>query len=43
VGNKVVFTKNLSYNQGNSETEYSYIGLFGNFKGHIDGTLPCDI
>lgn len=43
VQNKIVFTKQLSYTQGNSESQYKYIALFGNFNGHLNGTLSTDI
>lgn len=42
--NKVVFTKELDVSQGMTFGDgYKYIGLFGNFDGHLDATLPADI
>ena len=42
--NKVVFTKTLETTQGvTNGSGYKYIGLFGNFDGHLDGTLPADV
>lgn len=39
--NTVVFTKTLLANQ--SMQNISEIGLFGNFSGHLDGTIPAQI
>ena len=42
--NKVVFSKTLTPSQGKTYGEgYKYIGLFGNFEGHLNGTIPADI
>lgn len=42
--NKVVFTKTLQSTQGQTiGGGYRKIGLFGNFDGHLNGTLPADI
>jgi hypothetical protein len=34
----------LTPSQGKTYGEgYKYIGLFGNFEGHLNGTIPADI
>ena len=41
--NTVVFTKQLQANQGVTQNGFVKIGLFGNFNGYLDGTLPNQI
>lgn len=42
--NKIVFTKQLQQNQAVTISEgFKYIALYGNFDGHLNGTLPSDV